>query len=112
MSVLLSLTVAFPLVCLAFLSLLGFVGIMALGAVMHMIVAAKARVGGTSANSLARSQSVPSGSHNPSFELVRPGMLKRTHRPTTEGRTTTNVLAIEIGRETCDQIKPVVNQGN
>jgi hypothetical protein len=73
MSVLLSLTVAFPLVCLAFLSLLGFVGIMALGGVMHMIVAAQARVGGTGASSLARSQSVSSGSHNPSIELVRPG---------------------------------------
>jgi hypothetical protein len=76
MSVLLSLTVAFPLVCLAFLSLLGLVGIMALGGVMHMIVAAKARVSGTGASSLARSQSVPGGSHNPSIELARPGMLK------------------------------------
>jgi hypothetical protein len=56
MSVLLSLTVAFPLVCLAFLSLLGFVGIMVLGGVMHMIVAAKARIGSTGATSLARSQ--------------------------------------------------------
>ena len=110
MSVLLSLTVAFPLVCLAFLSLLGFGNY---GARWRHAYACRGQgAGWRHRRKLARSQSVPSGSHNPSFELVRPGMLKRTHRPTTEGRTTTNVLAIEIGRETYDQFKPVVNQGN
>jgi len=42
MSVLLSLTLAVPLVCLALLGLLGFVGIMALAGVMHVIVTTKA----------------------------------------------------------------------
>ena len=66
MSVLLSLTLAVPLVCLASLSLLGFVGIMALAGVMHVIVTTKAALLGTGARSLARYQSLPGDSHNPS----------------------------------------------
>jgi hypothetical protein len=42
MSVLLSLIVAVPLACLAFLSLLSFVGVMALGGIILMLGTAKA----------------------------------------------------------------------
>jgi hypothetical protein len=68
MGVLLSLIVAVPLACLALLSLLSFAGIVTLGAVIHMVGAAKP-VGGTGgrigARSPARCRSLPSGSRNP-----------------------------------------------
>ncbi len=75
MGVLLSLTVAVPLVCLALLSLLSFVGIVTLGAVIHMVGAANPGTGGRiGARSPARCRSLPSGSRNPSVEFAGPGM--------------------------------------
>jgi hypothetical protein len=81
MGVLLSLTVAVPLVCLALLSLLSFVGIVTLGAVIHMVGAANPGTGGRiGARSPARCRSLPSGSRNPSVEFAGPGMLATTAR--------------------------------
>jgi hypothetical protein len=119
MSVLLSLTVAVPLVCLAFLSLLGFVGIMALAGVMHVIVTAKAAFLGTGARSLARCQSLPGGSHNPPA-FAGPDMLaadNQTQRSSDDREThhyecTRNRRLDEIRREACDYFKPAVNHGD
>ncbi len=70
MGVLLSLTVAVPLVCLALLR-----------AVIHMVGAANPGTGGRiGARSPARCRSLPSGSRNPSVEFAGPGMLATTAR--------------------------------
>ena len=66
MNALLSLALGVPLVCLAFVSLLGFVGIMALAGVMHVIVTAKTALLGTGAT-----YSMPKSSWQLAQSLVR-----------------------------------------